>query len=104
VATVDGKWSTIGSYNLNHISDYASIEINVGILNEKFTQQFDEVLTEIIRNDCRQVTLEEFNRRRTWFTKANGWLSYQTLRLLMRIMYQLTSKKKRQHTIKQIQQ
>ena len=104
VATVDGKWSTIGSYNLNHISDYASIEINVGILDEKFTQQFDEVLTEIIRNDCRQVTLEEFNRRRTWFTKANGWLSYQTLRLLMRIMYQLTSKKKRQHTLKQNQQ
>ena len=94
VATVDGKWSTIGSYNLNHISDYASVEINAGILDEKFTQQFDEVLTEIIRNDCRQVTLEEFNLRQTWFTKVIGWLSYQTLRLLMRIMYQLTSKKK----------
>jgi cardiolipin synthase len=99
VATVDGKWSTIGSYNLNHLSDYASVEINAGILDEKFTQQFDEVLTEIIRNDCRQVTLEVFNRRQTWFTKVNGWLSYQTLRLLMRIMYQLTSKKKGQHTI-----
>ena len=104
VATVDGKWSTIGSYNLNHLSDYASIEINVGILDEKFTQRFDEVLHEIIRNDCRHVTLEEFNRRRTWFTRVNGWLSYQTLRLLMRIMYQLTSKKKRQHPLKQIQQ
>jgi cardiolipin synthase len=104
VATVDGTWSTIGSYNLNHLSDYASVEINAGILDEKFTQQFDEVLKEIIRNDCRQVTLEEFNRRRTWLTKVNGWISYQTLRLLMRIMYQLTSKKKGQHTIKQIQQ
>jgi len=104
IATVDGKWSTIGSYNLNHLSDYASVEINVGILDDKFTQQFDEVLTEIIRNDCRQVTMEEFNRRNTWFTRSIGWLSYQILRMLMRIMYQLTSKKKRQHPIKQSQQ
>jgi len=97
VATVDGKWSTVGSYNLNHLSDYASIEINVGILDDKFTQKFDEVLTSIIRNDCRQVTLEEYNRRRKWYSQLSGWLSYQILRLLMRIMYQMTTNKKRAH-------
>ncbi|NTV47152.1 MAG: hypothetical protein HGB11_11665 [Chlorobiales bacterium] len=37
VATVDGRWTTIGSYNLNHLSDYGSIEMNVNILDEKFT-------------------------------------------------------------------
>ena len=36
VATVDGKWSTIGSYNLNHLSDYGSIEMNVDILDNDF--------------------------------------------------------------------
>lgn len=99
VATVDGKWSTIGSYNLNHISDYASIEINVGILDEKFTRNFEDVLCGIIKNDCRQVTVEEFSRRRTWYSRLAGWTSYQMIRLLMRIMFQLTSKKKRQHSV-----
>ena len=93
VATVDGLWSTVGSYNRNHLSDYASIEINVGILDEKFTRNFDEVLAEIIRNDCREVTIEEHNRRRTWYSQFAGWLSYQALRLLMRITYQMTTKK-----------
>jgi cardiolipin synthase len=97
VATVDGKWSTIGSYNLNHVSDYASIEINVAILDEGFTLQFEELLRKIIRNDCRQVTVEEYNRRRTSFSNISGWLSYQMIRLMMRIMYQMTSKRKRQH-------
>lgn len=97
VATVDGKWSTIGSYNLNHVSDYASIEINVGILDEGFTLQFEELLRKIIRNDCRQVTVEEYNRRRTWFSNISGWLSYQMIRLMMRIMFQMTSKRKKQH-------
>jgi len=95
VATVDGKWCTIGSYNLNHISDYASIEINVGILNEEFTQQFEKLLQDIIKNDCHQVTVEEYARRRTWFFRLSGWFSYQMIRLMMRIMYQLTTKKKK---------
>jgi len=95
VATVDGKWSTVGSYNLNHVSDYASIEINVGILDEEFAQEFEKNLREIIKNDCREVTFEEYNRRRTWYNRLSDWFSYQMIRLAMRIMYQLTSKKKK---------
>lgn len=94
-ATVDGKWSTIGSYNMNHLSDYASIEINVDILDEGFTKYFEGILRDIIKNDCRQITFEEYNRRRTWFSRLRGWFSYQMIRLLMRITYQLTSKKKK---------
>jgi cardiolipin synthase len=97
VATVDGKWCTIGSYNMNHVSDYASIEINVGILDEGFTQKFEEVLRNIIKNDCHQVTIEEHTRRRTWFFRLSGWFSYQMIRLMMRIMFQLTTKKKKPH-------
>jgi len=98
VATVDGEWSTIGSYNMNHLSDYASVELNVGILDKGFTLQFEEKLKEIIRTDCRQVTFEEYNRHRNLFTRIRGWLSYQMIRLMMRLMYQLTSKKKRHHS------
>ncbi len=98
VATVDGKWSTIGSYNLNHVSDYASIEINVAILDEGFTLQFEELLRKIIRDDCRQITVEEYKRRNTWFSVISGWLSYQMIRLLMRLMYQMTSKRKKHYS------
>ncbi|MBN2666577.1 MAG: hypothetical protein JXR67_08705 [Bacteroidales bacterium] len=93
VTTVDGKWCTVGSYNLNHISDYGSIEMNVNILNEDFTSGFEKILTDIIKNECRQVTVEEFLRRRTWWSRLRGWTSYQMIRLLMRIMAQMTSRK-----------
>jgi cardiolipin synthase len=95
VATVDGLWSTVGSYNLNHVSDYASIELNVGVLDEPFAQKFEELLRTIIKNDCREVTFEEYNRRQTWHNRLSGWFSYQMIRLAMRIMFQLTSKKKK---------
>jgi len=94
IAAVDGKWCTIGSYNLNHLSDYASVEINVNVFDEGFVQNFEEILRDIIRKDCRQVIFEEYNRRRTRFTRLRGWISYQLIRLLMQITYQMTSKQK----------
>lgn len=93
VATVDGKWSTVGSYNLNHISDYGSIEMNVDILDTAFTENFEKILLKIIKNDCRQVTTEEYLRRRTWLSQFRGWISYQMIRLMMRLMAQMTAKK-----------
>jgi cardiolipin synthase len=93
VATVDGKWSTVGSYNLNHISDYGSIEMNADILDTAFTENFEKILLKIIKNDCRQVTTEEYLRKRTWISQLRGWTSYQMIRLLMRLMAQMTAKK-----------
>jgi cardiolipin synthase len=95
VATVDGKWCTIGSYNLNHISDYGSIEMNVDILDSGFTEKFEKILLRIIRDDCRQVTIEEYLLHKTLFSQFAGWVSYQMIRLLMRLMAQMTSKKKK---------
>ena len=36
VAVCDSEWITIGSYNLNNISAYASIELNLDVHNADF--------------------------------------------------------------------
>ncbi|MCX6325792.1 MAG: phospholipase D-like domain-containing protein [Bacteroidia bacterium] len=95
VATVDGKWSTIGSYNLNHLSDYGSVEMNADILDTLFAGQFEELLKGIIEKDCRQVTFDEYIHRKTWFFQLSDWFSYQMIRILMRIMFMLIIKRKK---------
>jgi cardiolipin synthase len=99
VATVDGRWSTIGSYNLNHLSDYGSIEMNVNILDEKFAKSFEELMKRIIRKDCREVTFDNYIHRKTWINRLIDWGSYQTIRFLLRIMFLLTSKGPKKHSI-----
>jgi len=99
VATVDGKWCTIGSYNMNHLSDYGSIETNVDILDENFSSEFESLLLDIIENDCRQVTFTEYKRRKTVFFQITGWISYQAIRFAMRVMFLLTAKKSKPHSI-----
>jgi len=99
VATVDSRWSTIGSYNLNHLSDYGSIEMNVDILDAGFAEMFEELLLKIIKKDCRQITFKEYIHRKTWFFQLSDWFSYQMIRLLLRIMFLLTAKKPKSHSI-----
>ena len=95
VATVDGKWSTIGSYNLNHLSDYGSLETNVDISDSRFAHRFETILLKIINKDCRQVTFDEYIHRKTWLFRLPDWLSYQAIRVMMRLMFLLTGKRKK---------
>jgi len=93
VATVDGNWSTIGSYNMNHLSDYGSVEMNADILDTGFSEQFERILQGIIEKDCRKVNFEEYIRRKTWFFQLTDWFSYQMIRILMRLMFAHAPKK-----------
>jgi len=93
VATVDGKWSTVGSYNMNHLSDYGSVEMNTEILDHEFSAQFEKLLRDIIKKDCRQVTFEEHTKRKKWFFRVIDWLSYQMIRFMMRLMFAMAPKK-----------
>ncbi len=61
IATYDQQWVTIGSFNFNDISAYASVELNLDIQNKSFAQQLDQTLDNIIANDCDQITNESFD-------------------------------------------
>jgi cardiolipin synthase len=95
VATVDGKWSTIGSYNMNHLSDYGSIEMNADIHDNLFAVKFEKLLLEIIEKDCRQITVEDYIHSKTRLSRLSDWFSYQMIRILMRIMFLLIIKRRK---------
>ena len=95
VATVDGIWSTIGSYNMNHLSDYGSIELNVNVLNARFAGQFEKLLLGIIEKDCRQIIFRDYTATKTWLFQLTDWFSYQMIRFLMRIMFLMTGKRRK---------
>lgn len=99
VATVDGNWSTIGSYNMNHLSDYGSIEMNANILDSQFAEKFEEILLGIIKKDCRQVIFEEYTHKKTWLFQIVDWFSYQMIRIMMRLMFMLSAKRSPTHTV-----
>ncbi|MEO6550837.1 MAG: phospholipase D-like domain-containing protein [Ferruginibacter sp.] len=81
IAVSDGQWMTIGSYNVNDISAYASIELNLDVKNPSFAKNVELTLDEIIMNDCTQVTLESHHRTTNIFKQLFRWFSFELFRL-----------------------
>jgi cardiolipin synthase len=76
IAVCDGKWATIGSYNINNISAYASIELNLQVRNGVFAQEVSGVLEEIIQRDCIKIGAIYQSKVSNLFQRFARWVSY----------------------------
>jgi len=71
MSVCDREFVTIGSYNVNNISAYASLELNLDIKSKNFGSYVEDELNKIIAKDCVRVTEENFRSttnifRRLW--------------------------------------
>ncbi len=82
VAVYDRQWATIGSYNVNDISAYASIELNIDVNNPGFAGMLDETLEKIIQKDCVLITKENFNLHNGILNRIWEQICYWFIRLL----------------------
>jgi cardiolipin synthase A/B len=86
VAVSDNKRMTIGSYNFNNISAYASIELNLDVRNKPFVSDVQEELNNIIKNDCKRITATEHNRKTPYLLSAWQYLAYLIVKLLLNVV------------------
>ena len=82
IAICDTTWLTIGSYNINNISTYASVEVNLDIRNDDFTEGALSKIENIIEQECIKITKENHLKSKNIFIQFRRWLSYQTIRIL----------------------
>lgn len=82
IATYDGKWATIGSYNVNNISAFASIELNLDVNEEVFARSMQVYIEKIIREDCEQITEQDFRTRYNFVKRLFQHSCYQVVRVL----------------------
>jgi cardiolipin synthase len=66
--TIDGQWSTVGTANLDRVSQVGNYEINLEIYDEAFAAQMER-LFEIDRSNAFEVT-PQFWANRPWFAKT----------------------------------
>lgn len=83
LATYDGTWVTIGSYNVNDLSAYASIELNLDVHDENFSATVDKSLELIIERDCDRITPETFQRSTRPWNTASYRIAYSLIRLFL---------------------
>ncbi len=82
LATYDGVWMTDGSYNVNRISAYASVELNMDVRHPVFATCVEEELEGIIRDHCKQIVPEEYFRHMGFMERLRQRVAYETIRVL----------------------
>lgn len=82
IAVRDGRWVTGGSYNVNNVSAYASIEMNLDVDDVTFGTAVRDTLQEIIDRDCIRVTESDYRTRYGVFHRLLQFASYEIFRLV----------------------
>ena len=82
IAVCDRTWVTGGSYNVNNISAYASIELNLDIKDHSFSDYVHQTLEGIIRNDCIACTALTYETKYNFFQRFVQYVSYEFVRLV----------------------
>ena len=80
-AIVDHTWTTIGSFNLNNLSSFASIEMNVGIHSAEFSNHYLLHLNQIMAQ-CERITSESLELSDGVPTRFINWVSYWITRTI----------------------
>jgi cardiolipin synthase A/B len=82
IAVSDCSLMTIGSYNVNNLSAFASIELNLDVKDAAFVKSAHDRLQSIIEKDCVKITETKFNRQFNYLSKFAHWTAYGFFRML----------------------
>lgn len=82
---VDNHWVTIGSFNVNNVSAYASMELNLDIRNKPFAWSVSQLMESIISADCIRVTEKTFINNATWLKRFLQKSAYELIRVILNL-------------------
>jgi cardiolipin synthase A/B len=82
IAFCDGEWMSVGSFNVNNLSAFASIELNLEVKDKTFIRKQEARIEEIILKDCVKITERKFNRQFNFLSRITHHIAYQVFRFL----------------------
>ena len=83
MSVCDSELVTIGSFNVNNISAYASLELNLDIKSKLFGSHVQDEMDKIISNNCIQVTPENYRLSTNIFRRAWQKICYMVVNWIL---------------------
>lgn len=83
IAVADKKWATVGSYNVNNLSAYASIELNLEVIDQSLTKTIEKRLQDVMEDDCEQITKIEHQKQTNIVKRLARALAYNFFRFML---------------------
>ena len=83
MAIADSEKLTVDSYNINNISEFVSIEMNLEVNSKAFVTKVQKLVDDMIAKDCRQIEPSFF--RANILGQLLQWVSFQAIRLILTV-------------------
>lgn len=83
LAICDDKWITLGSFNVNDISTYASVELNLDVINPVFVSEVRNHLEQNVISNSTLITDSYRASRTNGFKRFVQWSAFATIRTLI---------------------
>lgn len=90
LATVDGEFATMGSFNLNYTSYQQNLEMNIDFHSKEFTGHLNEAIDELIRVGCVKIEARDFIQNASLKTKFLRLFYYLLLSVIANFSVILT--------------
>lgn len=92
VIIADKQLVSIGSYDLNNLSTYSNIELNLEIMNQPFAENLSHQLDYVATNQCHKITITELEKRYSVIERLKQWYSYRVVKIMFVLATWLTNK------------
>ena len=82
LAICDNKWITLGSFNVNDISTYASVELNLDVANPTFAKELQNYLEQNVISHSTLISDSFMVNRSSFFVRMQRWMAFTITRVL----------------------
>lgn len=82
IAIRDNEWITVGSYNLNNISAFVSVELNLDVMDKAVATKLADAVQVIVEQDCTLITPKDFEASNNMLKMFFYYLSYRIIQAL----------------------
>ncbi|MBK7883365.1 MAG: hypothetical protein IPJ81_05950 [Chitinophagaceae bacterium] len=86
IAVCDSEWLTVGSYNINNISTYTGIELNLDVNDTRFATETEKIIRTIMQNECIAITHEKHLLAKNILIQFHRWVCYRAIRAIFYIL------------------
>jgi cardiolipin synthase A/B len=89
VCIVDREWTTIGSHNLNKLSEFLSVELNLEVKDSSFAKSFAEEIDTLISTKCDEIKIEDYEFKQTKFSLIINKFSFFIMTVSLKVLFYL---------------
>lgn len=84
---VDGLWASVGSFNLNPLSRFRSLEMNVDVADPTFVRTLCDHIEALFEQHCMEITRERLPEFANFWTRLWARSAFYFAMLAMRVLF-----------------